>query len=116
MTMKTKLVVKPGIIVVRFDGKSFFNSILGFHHAWDYNHYSEYISQKTVNLSSTNKIHLKFDAVDGSEVDGSRQPILYTSVLDKPSGYKVFFEPEKIEFKKNKKICSEYYNFLFSRR
>ena len=30
ITMKTKLIVRPGIIAVRFDEKSFFNTILGF--------------------------------------------------------------------------------------
>ena len=35
--MKTKLVVKRGIIAIRFDEKSFFNTILGFNSGWDYN-------------------------------------------------------------------------------
>ena len=52
-----------------------------------------------MNLSSTNKIHLKCDAIDGSVVNGDRQPILYSFVLDKPAGYKVFSEPERIHFK-----------------
>ena len=32
-----------------------------------------------------------------------RQPILSSFVLDKPSGYKVFCEPETIHYKKTKK-------------
>ena len=56
-----------------------------------------------MNLSSTNKIHLKCDAIDGSVVNGIRQPILYSFVLDKPAGYKVFCEPETIHYKKIKK-------------
>ena len=46
---------------------------------------------------------MKCDAIDGSVVNGVRQPILYSFVLDKPSGYKVFSEPETIHFKKIKK-------------
>ena len=43
---------------------------------------------------------MKCDAIDGSIVNGVRQPILYSFVLDKPSGYKVFCEPETIHYKK----------------
>ena len=98
--MKTKLDVKAGIIAIRFDEMSFFSTILGFNAGWDYKHYNQYLSQKIVNLSSTNKIHLECDAIDGSVVNGVRQPILYSFVLDKPSGYKVFSEPKSIHYKK----------------
>ena len=98
--MKTKLDVKAGIIAIRFDEKSFFTTILGFTPGWDYKHYNKYISQKIVNLSNTNKIHLKCDVIDGSVVNGLRQSILYSFVLDKKPGYKVFSEPETIHYKK----------------
>ena len=84
--MKTKLVVQSGIIAIRFDEKSFFSTILGFIAGWDYKHYNKYISQKIVNLGSTNKIHLKCDVINGSIVDGFKQPILYSFVLDKLPG------------------------------
>ena len=100
ITMKTKLVVKFGSIVIRFDGKSFFSTVLGFSPGWDYKHYNEYISQKILNLGSTNKIHLKCDVIDGSVVNGLRQPKLYSFVLDKKPGYKLFSEPETIHYKK----------------
>ena len=98
VTRKTKLIVNSGIIAIRFDEKSFLSTILGFTAAWDYKHYCQYLSQKIVNLSNTNKKHLKCDAIDGSVVKGVRQPILYSFVLDKPSGYKVFCEPETIHY------------------
>ena len=100
VSRKTKLVVSNGIIAVRFDEKSFFSTILGFTAGWDYKHYNQYLSQKIVNLSSTNEIHLKCDAINGSVVNGIRQPILYSFVLEKPSGYKVFSESETIHIKK----------------
>ena len=103
ITMKTKLVVKSGIIAIRFDEKSFFSTILGFTSGWDYKHYNKYNSQKIVNLSNTNKIHLKCDVIDWSLQDGIRQPVLFSFVLDKPSGYKVFSEPEPIHYKKRNK-------------
>ena len=50
---------------------------------------------------------MKCDVIDVSVVDGIRQPILYSFVLDKPSGYKVFCEPETIHYKKiNKTILN----------
>ena len=104
ITRKTKLVVNSSIIAIRFDENSFFSTILGFTPGWDYKHYNQYLSQKSVNLSSTNKIHLKCVVIDGSVVNGDRQPFLYSFVLDKPSGYKVFCEPETIQYKKINKF------------
>ena len=107
ITRKTKLVVNIGIIAIRFDEKSFFSNILGFTPGWDYKHYNKYVSQKIVNLSSTIKIHLKCVAIDGSIQNGVRQPILYSFVLDKIPGYKVFSEPETIHYKKiNKSVLN----------
>ena len=54
ITRKTKLVVNSGVIAIRFDENSFFSTILGFTPGWDYKHYNQYLSQKIVNLSSTN--------------------------------------------------------------
>ena len=100
ITRKTNMVVRSGIIAIRFDEKSFFSTIFGFTADWDYKHYNQYLSQKIVNLSSTNKIHLKADVIDGSVVDGVRQPILYSFVLNQLSGYKINCEPETIHYKK----------------
>ena len=86
ITMKTKLVVRSGIIAIRFARKSFFNTILGFNPHWDYKHYNEYISQKNANLSSTKKRHLECDVIDGSVTNGLRQAIFFSCVLDKPFG------------------------------
>ena len=113
--MKTKLVVKSGIITIKFDEKSFFNTVFGFISGFDYKHYNKYVSQKNLNLGSTNKIHLKCDVIDGSVVNGLRQPILYSFILDKKPGYKVFFRTRNNTLQKNKQICFEHYNVL-SRR
>ena len=94
---------------LRFDKQSFFHTLLGFSPYWDYkpsnsNHVltpGVYLSDKIIlNLNTIEKIHLKCDCFDGSIQDGIRQPILFSFVLDKPSGYKVFCEPETIHYKK----------------
>ena len=60
-----------------------------------------------MNLNTTNKIHLKCDFIDGSIQNGLRQPILYSFMLGKPSGYEIFCEPETIRYKKiNKSVLN----------
>ena len=100
MTRKIKLVVRSGNIALRFDEKSFLNTILGFNHGWDYKNYIEYMSQNFVNINGTNKIQLKCDIVDGSVVNGLKQPLINSFVLDKPPGYRIFSEPETTHDKK----------------
>ena len=55
ITMKTKSIVRNGILASKLDEKSFFNTILGFTAGWDYRLYNKYTSQKTVNLNTTKK-------------------------------------------------------------
>ena len=104
---------------LRFDKKSFFHVILGFTPYWDYKmantdfgapavNNGVYVSDKIIlNLNTIDKIHLKCDCIDGSIQDGVRQPILFSFVLDKPSGYKVFSEPKTVHYKKiNKSVLN----------
>ena len=101
---------------LRFDKKSFFHTLLGFTPYWDDKPTNAifadapgvYTSDKIIlNLNTINKIHLKCDCIDGSIQDGVRQPILCSFVLDKPSDYKVFCQPETIHYKKiNKSVLN----------
>ena len=101
---------------LRFDKKSFFHTIFGFAPYWDYKPTNAihadapgvYSSDKVIlNLNTINKIHLKCDCIDGSIQDGVKQPILFSFVLDKPSGYKVFCQPETIHYNKvNKSVLN----------
>ena len=101
---------------LRFDKQSFFHTLLGFSPYWDYkpnnsNHVlipGVYPSDKNIlNLNTINKNHLKCDATKCSIIEGVRQPILFSFVIDKPSGYKVFCEPEAIHYKKiNKSVLN----------
>ena len=102
---------------LRFDKQSFFHTFLGFSPYWDYkpnnsNHVlipGFYPSDKIIlNLNTVDKIHLKCDCIDGSIQDGVRQPILFSFVLDKPGGYKVFCQPETIQYKKIKKFVLKF--------
>ena len=101
------MVVKSGIMAIRVDEKSFLSTILGFTPGWDDKHYNYFISEKFVNLSNTDKTQLKCDVIDGSVVNGFRQPILYKFVSDKKPGYKVFSEPETKHYKEiNKSVLN----------
>ena len=101
---------------LRFDKKSFFHTLLKFETFWDYKPTNAihadspgvYTSDKLIlNLNTIDKIHLKCDCIDGSIQDGVRQPILFSFVLDKPAGYKVFCQPETIHYKKiNKSVLN----------
>ena len=95
-SMKTKMVVRPGNTAIRFDEKSIFSIIIGFAPYWVHKHYKGYISQRILNLCTTNKIHLKGDVIDGSVVMDLGQPMFHSFVLGKPPGYKVFSELETI--------------------
>ena len=99
---------KFGLGTLRFDEGSFFHTLLGFVPYWDYkltnSNYGRipgvYISNKILYLNTIKKIHLKCDCIDGSIQNGLRQLILLSFVLDRPSGNKVFCEPETIHCKK----------------
>ena len=114
ISMITKLILKYkdfrenfGSGTLRFDKKSFFDSFLGHDPYFDYKAPGVYTSDKILNLNTTNKIHLKSVCIDGSIQNGLRQPILYSFVLDKPSGYKIFSDPETIHYKKiNKSVLN----------
>ena len=114
ISMKTKLTFDY-FSSLRFNKNSFFHTLLGFTPYWDYKPINGvnsdspgiYISDKILNLNTINKIHLKCDIIDGSIVNGVRQPVLYSFVIDKKPGYKVFCEPETIHYKKiNKSVLN----------
>ena len=82
--------MRSGFTAISFDEKSFFSTILDFTPHWDYKHYNKSISQKIMNLSTTNKIHLKCKVIDSSVVNRVRELLIISFLLDKPSGYKFF--------------------------
>ena len=76
------------------------NELLGF---TDTNYIEgTHISEKPVMITTTDKVHLKCDCVDGSIVNGIREQILFSFNLSAPPGYKIIKEPNIILYKKNK--------------
>ena len=59
-----------------------------------------YKSEKPINITSIDKVHLKCDCIDGSIVNGVRQPILNSSALDQPLGHKMYKNRESRFLKK----------------
>ena len=59
-----------------------------------------YKSDRPINITSIDKIHLKSDCVEGSIVNGIREPISYSFALNKPPFHKIYKEP-KVNFFKN---------------
>ena len=74
------------------------NNLLGFTKT----RYSEgtHKSEKPVMITTTDKVHLKCDCVDGSIVSGIREQILFSFYLSAPPGYKIIKEPNIILYKK----------------
>ena len=100
-----------------FTNNSFFYTILGFTQSRSYpledidGFYQlvsgSYKSDKPINITGIDKVHLKCNVVDGSIVNGVREPILYSFALDQPPGHKIYKEPKVKLFKKiNKSILS----------
>ena len=91
-----------------FDEKSVLETLLDFTPYWVFKPtnaiYADsrgvYTSEKTINLSRKNGIHMNCKCIDGSITDGLPSAILFTLVLYQRPGYKLFCEPETIHFKK----------------
>ena len=100
-----------------FTEKSFFYTILGFTQSYSYPLNDRagfyqliagfYKSDRPNNITGIDKVHLKCDCIQGSTVNGIREPILYSFALSSPPGYKIYNEPRVKLFKKiNKSVLS----------
>ena len=100
-----------------FTEKSFFYTVLGFTRSRSYSlddidgFYQliagSYKSNRPINFTGFDKIHLKCDCINGSIVNGVRKPILYSFALSSPFGHKIYKEPRLKLFKKiNKSVLS----------
>ena len=100
-----------------FTEKSFFYTILGFtqSHSYLFDDIDGFyqliagscISDKPINLTGIDKVHLKCYCMHGSIVNGCRAAILYSFALDKPPGHRIYKEPSVKFFKKiNKSVLS----------
>ena len=104
-----------------FTERSFFYTTLGFTQSRSYplndidSHYQliggSYKSDKPINITGIDKIHLKCDCIQGSIVNGIREPILYSFALSSPAGHKLYKEPKIKLFKKIKKSVLSHITF-----
>ena len=88
---------------LNFTETSFFNTILGFTQSRFYplddieGFYQlisrSYESDKPINITGIDKIHLKCDCIQGSIVNYKREPILHSFALSSPPGHKIYKEP-----------------------
>ena len=99
-----------------FTENSFFYTILGFTRSRSYPLddidgfcqliAGSYKSDKPIKIIGIDKIHLKCDCIQGSIVNGVREPISYSFALSSPPGYKIYKEPRIKLLKKNKSVLS----------
>ena len=118
--LKSNLKINQTLI---FTEKSFFYTIPGFTQSRSYplddidGFYQliagSYISNKPVNITGIDKIHLKCDCIPGSIVNGIREPILYSFALSSPPGHKIYKEPRIKLFKKINKSVLSHITFYF---
>ena len=109
--------------ILIFTAKSFFYTILGFTQSRSHpldnidGFYQliagSYKSDKPINIRGIDKIHLKCDCIQGSIVDGIREPILYSFALSSPPGYKIYKEPRVKLYKKINKSVLSHITFYF---
>ena len=98
--LETSLIINRTLI---FTEKSFFYKILGFTQSnsgllGDVDGYiqiipGKYKSIKCNNITPIDKVPLKCDCIQGSIVNGIREPILYSFALDKRPTQKTYKEP-----------------------
>ena len=106
-----------------FTERSFFYTFLGFTQSRSYplndidGFYQliagSYKSDRPINITGIDKIHLKCDCIQGSIVNGIREPILYSFALSSPPGRKIYKEPRIKLFKKVNKSVLSHITFYF---
>ena len=105
--IKSKLKINQTLL---FTEKSFFSTILGFAQSRpvdDIDGFYQkiarlYKSDRPINITGIDKIHLICDCINGSIVNGVREPILYSFALSSPLGHKMYKEPRIKLFRKSK--------------
>ena len=118
--LKSNLKINQTLI---FTEKSFFYTILGFTQSRSYplddidGFYQilagSYKSNRPINSTGIDKIHLKCDCIQGSIVNGIRESILFSFALSSPPGYKIYKEPRIKLFKKINKSVLSHITFYF---
>ena len=118
--LKSNLKINQTLI---FTEKTFFYTILGFRQSHSYplddidGFYQlikgSYKSDKPINITGVDKIHLKYDCIQGSIVNGKRKSILFSFALSSPPGHKIYKEPRIKLFKRVNKSVLSHITFYF---
>ena len=118
--LKSNLKINQSLL---YTEKSFFYTILGFTQSRSYplddidGFYQiiagSYKGDRPINITGIDKIHLKCDCIQGSIVNGIREPILYSFALSSPPGHKIYKEPRIKLFKKVNKSVLSHITFYF---
>ena len=114
--IRLKSILKTNQTLI-FTKKSFFYTILGFTRSrsyplddigWFYQIIAgSYKSDRPNNITGIDKVQLKYACIQGSIVNGVREPILFSFALSSPPGHKIYKEPRIKLFKKvNKSVLS----------
>ena len=72
-----------------------------------------YKSDKPINITGIDKVHLKCDCIIGSIVNGVREPILYSFAWSSPPRHKIYKEHRIKLFKKVYKSVLSHITFYF---
>ena len=118
--LKSNLKINQTLI---FTEKSFFYTILDYTQS----HYyplddidgfyqliaGSYKSDKPNNITGIDKVHLKCDCIQGSIINGVREPILFPFALSSPPGHKIYKESRSKLFKKMNKSVLSHITFYF---
>ena len=118
--LKSNLKINQTLI---FTEKSYFKRSLGFTQSRSYplddidGFYrliaGSYKSDRPISITGIDKVHLKCDCIQGSIVNGEREPILYSFALSSPPGHKIYKEPRVKLFKKVNKSVLPHTTFYF---
>ena len=117
--LKSNIKINQTLILTK---KSFF-TILGFTRSRSYplddidGFYQlisgSYKSDKPINITGIDNVLFKCDCVQGSIVNGVREPILYSFALSSPPWHKIYKEPRIKLFKKVNKSILSHITFYF---
>ena len=120
--IRLKSILKTNQILI-FTEKSFFYTILGFTQSHqgplnDIERFYQFLpgsykGNKPINITRIDKVHLKCDCIQGSIVNGQREPILYSFALSSPPEHKIHKEPRVKLFKKVNKSVLSHITFYF---
>ena len=118
--LKSNLKINQTLI---FTEKSFFYTNIGFTQSHSFplddidGFYQliagSYKSDRPINITGIDEVHLKRDCIQGSIINGVRESILYSFALSSPPGHKIYKEPRVKLFKKINKSVLSHITFYF---